>query len=47
MTEILNIEKMHDGNFYVKNQLVKVKQLKKLYSEKEITIENSSKKCGI
>ena len=38
MNEILNIEKMHDGNFYVKIQLVKLKQLKKLYSEKELTI---------
>lgn len=40
MNEILNIEKMYDANFYVKNQIVKIKKLKSLYSEKEITIDD-------
>lgn len=31
MLEILNIEKMHDGNPYVKHQITKLKQLRKLY----------------
>lgn len=31
MLEILNIEKMHDGNPYVKHQIAKLKTLRKLY----------------
>jgi len=31
MLEILNIEKMHDGNPYVKHQIAKLKKLRKLY----------------
>jgi hypothetical protein len=39
MNEILNVEKMHDNNFYVKNQINKLKELKKLYVNDEMTIE--------
>lgn len=39
MNEILNIEKMHDNNFYVKLQLYKLKELKKLYNNRELTID--------
>lgn len=31
MQEILNIEKMHDNNYYVRNQVKKLKDLRKLY----------------
>jgi hypothetical protein len=39
MNEILNVEKMHDNNFYVRNQINKLKELKKLYANDEMTIE--------
>ena len=39
MNEILNVEKMHDNNFYVRNQINKLKELKKLYGNDEMTIE--------
>lgn len=35
MLEILNIEKMHDGNPYVKHQIAKLKKLRKLYKHAE------------
>lgn len=35
MNEILNVEKMHDNNHYVKVQVKKLKQLRKLYFDEE------------
>lgn len=47
MNEILNLEKMHDNNYYVKVQVKKLKELRKLFfadEYNEITINKELEK---